>query len=92
MIWTIDYAASVHRSVRKLDRQAQCCIRDFLEGRLAIESDPRRLGTPLTLARHRNLWRYRIGDYRIVAAINDPAARILIVRISHRRDVYTRLT
>jgi len=89
--WTIDYAASVYKSVRKMDPQSRHRIRDFLERRLAVDPDPRRLGARLTLARHRNLWRYRVGDYRIVAEINDTAARILIVRISHRRDVYSRL-
>jgi len=62
-----------------------------LNGVFAVDPDPRRLGARLTLARHRNLWRYRVGDYRIVAEINDTAARILIVRISHRRDVCSRL-
>ena len=50
--------------------------------------DPRQLGSPLHGGRHRNLWRYRVGDYRIVAEINDRDIRILIVRIAHRRHVY----
>ena len=34
------------------------------------------------------LWKYRVGDYRIVAKIEDQLIRILVVRIGHRREVY----
>jgi len=50
--------------------------------------DPRQIGSPLRGNRHHNLWRYRVGDYRIIAEINDRDIRILIVRIAHRRRVY----
>lgn len=88
MAWTVEYAGSVRKSVRRLDRQAQRRIRDFLELRLARMEDPRQLGSPLHGGRFRNLWRYRVGDYRIVAEIDDRDIRILIVRIAHRRRVY----
>ena len=91
MTWTIEYAASVRKSVRKLDPRAQRRIRDFLEHRLSIIAEPRDLGIALAWAKHRNLWRYRVGDYRIVAEINDEGRRILILRIAHRRSVYSRL-
>ncbi|MCY4152943.1 MAG: type II toxin-antitoxin system RelE/ParE family toxin [Aestuariivita sp.] len=91
MTWTIEYAASVHKSVRKLDTKAQRRIRDFLEHRLPIIADPHGLGIPLTWAKHRDLWRYRVGDYRVVVEINDEGRRILILRIAHRWAVYSRL-
>ena len=88
MAWKIEYAGSVRKSVRRLDRQVQCRIRDFLELRLTGMEDPRQIGSPLRGNRHHNLWRYRVGDYRIIAEINDRVIRILIVRIAHRRRVY----
>ena len=88
MAWTIEYAGNVQKSVRRLDRQVQRRIRDFLELRLAGMEDPRQLGSPLRGSRHHNLWRFRVGDYRIVAEINDRDIRILIVRIAHRRHVH----
>ena len=88
MAWTIEYAGSVQKSVRRLDRQVQRRIRDFLETRLAGMEDPRRIGLPLHGKPHQNLWRYRVGDYRIIAQINDRNIRILIVRIAHRRHAY----
>ena len=88
MTWKIEYATSVRKSVRKLDKQVQRRIRDFLELRLAEKGDPRQLGAPLRGTRYRNLWRYRVGDYRIIAKISDRDIRILIVRIAHRREAY----
>ncbi|MCY4461248.1 MAG: type II toxin-antitoxin system RelE/ParE family toxin [Albidovulum sp.] len=88
MAWTIEYAGSVRKSVRRLDQQVQHRIRDFLELRLAGIEDPRQLGSPLHGRQHHNLWRYRVEDYRIIAEINDRDIRILIVRIAHRRYVY----
>ncbi|MDE0210589.1 MAG: type II toxin-antitoxin system RelE/ParE family toxin [Boseongicola sp.] len=88
MTWTIEYAASVRKSVRRLDRQVQRRIRDFLELRLAEMEDPRQLGAPLSGTRYRDLWRFRVGNYRVIAKINDRDRRILIVRVAHRREAY----
>ena len=88
MSWKIEYAESVRKSARKLDRQAQRRLRNFLEGRLARTDNPRRLGVAMQAAKYRNLWRFRVGDYRIIAEIADESARILVLRIAHRRTVY----
>ena len=88
MAWTIEFAGSVQKSIRRIDRQVQRRIRDFLELRLAGMEEPRQLGSPLRGSRHHNLWRYRVGDCRIIAEISDRDIRILIVRIAHRRNVH----
>lgn len=88
MAWRIEYAESVQKSVRRLDRQVQRRLRDFLEVRLAGMNDPRQLGVAMRGTRQRDLWRYRVGNYRIIAEIDDKRIRILVVRIAHRRDVY----
>lgn len=50
-------------------------------------TDPRRFGKALTTNRS-GQWRYRIGDYRLIAEIEVEKALILIVKIGHRCDVY----
>lgn len=50
--------------------------------------NPRQIGAALQGTRYRNLWRYRVGNYRIIAEINDERVLILVVRIAHRRDIY----
>ncbi len=49
--------------------------------------DPRQLGKPLQ-AQRGELWRDRVGDYRMIAKIEDERVYVLVVRIGHRKDVY----
>lgn len=88
MPWRIEYAESVHKSVRRLDRQVQRRLRNFLELRLAHMDNPRQLGAALQGTRYHDLWRYRVGNYRIIAELDDDGIRLLVVRIAHRRDAY----
>jgi len=62
-------------------------IRDYLRERVQPLEDPRQLGKPLQ-GKMGELWRYRVGDYRLVAHLEDDRVCILIVRIGHRREVY----
>lgn len=87
MAWTIEYAASVRKSVKKLDPQTRLRIQEFLDGKIAELDDPRRVGGALT-GPLGGLWRYRVGDYRIICGIQDKKIVILVVAIDHRRDVY----
>lgn len=87
MAWTIEYAASIRKTVSKLEPQERQRIRAFLEEKLAKMDDPRSVGKALSgpLA---GFWRYRVGYYRIVTRIEDERLTILVVRIGHRGDVY----
>lgn len=88
MNWTIEYAASAAKSIRKLDARVQGRIRDFLETRVARADDPRALAAPLKGAQFGDLWRFRVGDYRIIAEIEGDRIRVLVLRVGHRRDIY----
>ncbi len=48
--------------------------------------DPRSAGKALVGSL--NLWRYRVGDFRVIVSGEDAALRILVIRIGHRREVY----
>lgn len=58
-----------------------------LEERITPLDDTRTLGTPLTGERA-GYWRWRVGDYRVAAKIEDARVLILVVRVGHRREVY----
>ena len=58
-----------------------------LEERIAASDDPRILGAPLA-GEHAGYWRWRIGDYRVIARIEDEQVTVLVVRVAHRRKVY----
>jgi mRNA interferase RelE/StbE len=61
--------------------------RSYLRARIATAENPRRLGKPLTTGDLKGLWRYRVGDFRIVAAIEDDRFVVFVVTVGHR-DVY----
>ena len=87
MAWTVEFLASAKKSLKKLDRPWQKAILDYLENEIAVLDDPRSRGKALT-GEKRSLWRYRVGDYRIICDIEDSRVTILAVAIGHRREVY----
>ena len=89
MAWRIEFVPAAAKELKKLGRAEAARIIATLETRIAILDDPRTLGTALT-GEFGGLWRWRIGDYRVVARIEDERITILVVRVGHRREVYRR--
>jgi len=87
LAWTIDYAQSAKKQIKKLDKGVARRILDFMDNRVAKQEDPRTIGKALT-GPLGSLWRYRVGDYRIICELQHSAVRVLVVRIGHRREVY----
>lgn len=87
MAWTIEFAESAAKQLRKLDSGIARPITSYLRERVASALDPRFLGAALKGDELGQFWRYRVSDYRIVVEIHVHAIRILVVRLGHRRDV-----
>lgn len=87
MGWQIELTGAAQKQMKKLGHAEAKRIRDYLRERIQPLEDPRQLGKPLQ-GQLGELWRYRVGDYRLVAQIEDSRVCILIVRIGHRKDVY----
>jgi mRNA interferase RelE/StbE len=87
LTWAIDYTQTARNQIKKLDRPVSKRILDFMDNRVAKQEDPRALGKPLS-GPLGTLWRYRVGDYRILCEIQHSAVRILVIRIGHRAEVY----
>lgn len=87
MAWLIRIEKNATKALSKLAKSDQIRILDYLETNVAPRENPREIGEALTgpLA---GLWKYRVGDFRILARINDNAVEILVVKIGNRRDVY----
>lgn len=62
-------------------------ITGFLKDRIETAEDPRRFGKALT-ANLTGLWRYRIGDYRVICLIQDEKLLVLALKVGHRRQLY----
>lgn len=89
MAWTIEFDAFAERQLRKLDRSAQKRLLDWLSDRIDGCKNPRHFGEPLR-GDLSGLWRYRVGDYRIICEIQDEKLVVLALAIGHRRDIYSR--
>ena len=85
--WRVEFDRAAARDLRKLGVEAETRVLRYLRQRIAGSEDPRRLGHALTGDR-KGLWRYRVGDYRVVAAIEDDRFVVLVVTVGHRREVY----
>ena len=88
MAWRIEFDDKAKKDLAALDRTAAKRITTFLRERVSKLDDPRSIGQALKGSNLGAFWRYRVGNYRIVASIEDDALRILVVRIGNRKEVY----
>ena len=88
MAWKVELDSAAARDLDKLDQQVARHILAFLHGRIATLDDPRGVGEALKGSKLGEFWKYRVGDYRIIASIEDDAVRVLVVKIGNRREVY----
>ena len=87
LAWRIELTDEAVKQLKKIGHADAKRIRDYLRGRIQPLEDPRQLGKPLT-GQLGELWRYRVGNYRFIASIEDQEVRVLVVRIGHRSKVY----
>lgn len=88
MAWQVEFGGKARKQLAEIDAGAARRILDFMRSRVAGSADPRRVGEALKGSRFGDLWRYRVGDYRVIVSIEDHALRVLVIQIGHRREVY----
>jgi mRNA interferase RelE/StbE len=87
MAWSIEFSEEAERDFSKLDKETQRRIFKYLYERIATANDARDFGKSL---QHdlSGLWRYRVGDYRILCRLEDELLTVLVVEIVHRSKAY----
>lgn len=88
MAWRIELSDLARKNLKQLDQQSAWRILSFLNDRLAPLDNPRAIGEALRGSKLGDLWKYRVGDYRIISSIEDKTVRIIVLRIGNRKDVY----
>lgn len=88
MVWQIEFDPAAKKELKKLDPQVAKRILEFLKKRLATQPDPRKLGQALRGSILGDFWKYRVGDFRVIASIQDKTVCILVLRIGSRKEVY----
>jgi mRNA interferase RelE/StbE len=84
LAYKIEYAKGVVKDLKGLPKETKTKALSIIEQILAAEP---RSGKPLT-GPYKGLWKYRIGDYRIIYSIEDKRLVVFVLRIRHRKDVY----
>ena len=87
MIYQIVTTDKFDKSFKKLDKQTQKIIKAWIEKNLMGCENPRLHGKGLT-ANKSGQWRYRVGDYRILAEIRDNELVVVLVEVGHRSRIY----
>ena len=90
MVWEIEFDDAAKKELAKLDPQAARRVIQFLRTRLQSLKNPRSIGQALKGSELGNFWKYRLGDIRIIASIEDDRLVILVLRVGNRKEIYRR--
>jgi mRNA interferase RelE/StbE len=82
--YRVDIVKHAQRQIRSLAPQIQ---RRVLSRITALGADPRPTGT-IKLAGPQDLYRIRVGEYRVIYTIEDDVLLVLVVSVGHRREIY----
>jgi len=88
LAWLIKIEAGAKKDMAKLDRSVAKRVVSFLRDRLEKLDDPRSIGEALQGKKSGEFWKYRVGDIRIIARIEDMELIVLVVRVGHRKNIY----
>lgn len=87
LAWQIEFGDAAKKDLARLDKPTARRITAFLRERVALLDNPRGIGEALKGSKLGDFWKYRVGDYRVIASIEDGALRVLVVKIGNRREV-----
>ncbi len=87
LAWSAEFDPEALDELSRLDKPVQRRWLRYLRERIATEEDPRRFGRPLR-GEYAGLWRCRVGDFRLICAIQEPVSQVLVLRVGHRRERY----
>ena len=89
MAWTIEFDEQAERDLAKLDKPVQKRIVRYLQERIAPAEDPTAFGHGLSHDLSQ-IWRFRVGDFRILCRIEESRLTVLVVSVGHRSTIYER--
>jgi len=84
--YTVSFEKKAIKQLSKIDKSQQAMILSYIEKNLEGTTEPRKFGGPLK-GNLKSYWKYRIGDYRIIAEINDLELKIFVIDVGHRLRV-----
>ena len=88
MTWKVRLDKHAVKQLLKLEKSIQRRLIEFLKNKIENCDNPRFIGKPLK-GKLKNLWRYRVGDYRIICQIKSKEILVLILAFKHRKEAYS---
>jgi mRNA interferase RelE/StbE len=88
MAWKVEFSAAASRELDKLEVPHAQRVLAFLHERVTNLDDSRSIGKALLGSQFGELWRYRVGDYRLICKIEGKRLIVLVLRIGQRKDIY----
>jgi len=89
MTWRIEFDPAALKELERLNKTVERRIVKFLRDRVANLEDPRQIGGSLQGTRS-GLWKYRVGNYRVICSLEHDRLVVLVLQVGHRREVYKR--
>ena len=86
-MWEVQWDSRAIKELKALDFTIQSEILQYLKKRIVTNEDPRRFGKAL-IGNKKGFWHYRVGDYRLICAIEDDVFTVLVIAIGHRKGIY----
>jgi len=86
MQWTVEFSKAASSNFKSLDKPIRTQIQKFIQ-RLENSPDPRSLGKAL-VGEFKGLWRYRVGDYRLICEFYDDRLVVFVLELDHRSKIY----
>ena len=87
MSYKVDFTKKADKQLKKMEAYVSRKISDWIEENLEGSENPRLYGKALK-GTWEGYWRYCVGDYRIIADIQDDKILILVTEVGHRREIY----
>jgi mRNA interferase RelE/StbE len=86
-VWRTEYTDIAERALLKLDKPVRERIQAFFRTRIEGQEDPKKLAEALK-GEFLGLWRFRVGDYRVICDIRTEVLIVLVLRVGHRKEIY----
>ena len=85
--WTIEFKPKALKELKAFDKSTRQRIFKFLDTLIHHHESPRAVGKAMK-GGLKGLWRYRVGDYRLICHIQDDVLLVVVAQLGHRKEIY----
>jgi mRNA interferase RelE/StbE len=86
-LYSLRFTHEALKDLKKFDPMIRKMLLSWIDKNLSQLENPRTLGKPLK-GKLKEFWRYRVGDYRLLCAIEDQVLVLLVITVRHRKEAY----